>query len=85
MTKYETEMEMIMNSARFKMQLNEHKGAIEEVNAGVLSGRAKAEIDEMMQAFEKEEWDQVVVEAGDTMNFLIGIVSQAMTKYRAER
>ncbi len=78
-------MEMIMNSARFKMQLNQHKGEIEELHQMELARKAKMEIDEMMHAYDKGEWDQVVVEAGDVMNFLIGIVSQAMTNYRAER
>ena len=43
------------------------------------------DIDEMLRAFQDEKCDQVIVEAGDAMNFLIGIVSQAMTRYRAER
>ncbi len=85
MSKYEVEMEMIMNSARFKMQLNQHKGDIEDINRVELAVKARDEIDEMLRAFQDEKWDQVIVEAGDAMNFLIGIVSQAMTRYRAER
>ena len=85
MAKYETEMEMIMNSARFKMQLNAHKGDIEDMDPESLANRACEEVVEMMQAYDKGNWDQVVVEPGDVMNVLIGIVSQAMTNYRAER
>ena len=85
MAKYETEMEMMCNSARFKMQLNAHKGDIEDIKPAELASMAKSEIDEMMYAYNAKNWDQVVVEAGDVMNFLIGIVSQAMTNYRAER
>ena len=85
MSKYETEMEMILDSAKFKMALNQHKGAIEDIKPAELASMAKSEIDEMMKAWNTDEWDQVVVEAGDVMNFIIGIVSQAMTNYRAER
>ena len=85
MNKYETEMDMICDSARFKMKLNEHKGDIEEIDPETLANLAYSEIIEMMQAYDQGKWDQVVVEAGDVMNFLIGIVSQAMIKYRAVR
>ncbi len=82
MSSYETEMSMILDAARFKMKLNAHKGNIEDMNPNDLGHRAKGEIDEMMQAFDSEEWEKVVVEAGDALNFIIGVVSKAMDEYR---
>ena len=82
MSDYNEQMDMVCNAARFKMKLNAHKGNIEDFGSEDLSQCAKAEIDEMMQAFDKEDWENVIIEAGDTLNFVLGIVSQAMNNYR---
>lgn len=83
--KYDEIMDMIMNSARFKMTLNSHKGSIELLDVSRLIELARKELDEMQEAWDKNDFEKVFVEAGDTMNFIIGICHQANARYRARK
>lgn len=85
MMKYDEVMDMIMNSARFKMTLNSHKGSIETLDVPQLVKLAKEELDEMMKAWVADDNEKVFVEAGDTMNFIIGVCHKANARYRARK
>lgn len=83
--KYEEAMQMIMDTARFKMALNSHKGSIENIDVPKLIELAKDELDEMLEAWNEKDDEKVVIEGGDTMNFVIGVCHQANARYRARK
>ncbi len=85
MKKYDDAMEMIAHAARYKMLLNSHKGDIETVPLKAAISMLNSEIEELVRAYGKGDWEKVIVEAGDVMNFLTGIVHQAMTQYRTRK
>lgn len=85
MQKYEEAMALISHAARYKMQLNSHKGDIESVPVDRLVQMAGMELTEMEKAAIAGDWEKVIVEAGDTMNFVVGVVQQAIVRYRERK
>lgn len=85
MSKYNEAMAIICDAARMKMALNAHKGDIELITAGQATLFMQAELKELLVAAEKEDYEQVIIECGDTMNFLISIAYNAINSYRRRK
>jgi hypothetical protein len=81
-THYDEIMDMICHAARFKMALNSHKGDITLMPPTVAADLAKDEIDEIMGAVRDKNFEKIIIEAGDTLNFLLAIACRAVDDYR---
>jgi NTP pyrophosphatase (non-canonical NTP hydrolase) len=67
------------------MTLNSHKGDIEQIDAKLAVELAKGELDELLEAFEKGDWEKAATECGDVMNFLISLGYNAIENYRRRK
>ena len=83
--KYLEAVELIVSAARYKMALNSHKGDIELIPPDICVDMAKAELDEFLEALDKQDWDASIVELGDAFNFIIALAYNATDGYRKRK
>jgi phosphoribosyl-ATP pyrophosphohydrolase len=83
--KYDSVMEMICDAARFKMECNAHKGNIEDMSAARAVELATEELKEMLEAVSADDYEGVVLEAADVLNFIIGVAYNAMNEYKRRK
>lgn len=85
MSKYDEVMDIICHTARYKMVVNSHKGSIEQIDHKKAVELAAKEMQEAMEAWEKGDWEKVMVELGDVMNFMVSIGHNALENYRRRK
>jgi len=85
MDRYDETHRVISNMAGVKMRLNSHKGDIEDVDPKKLLEMLRAEVEELSEAIDNENIMEIIDEASDVFNFLVGIVHQQITKYRTRK
>lgn len=85
MQKYEEAMALISHAARYKMQLNAHKGDIETCPADKCIEYVGYELAELERAVRDKDYEKIIVEAADCHNFLVALVYQATAQYRARK
>jgi NTP pyrophosphatase (non-canonical NTP hydrolase) len=85
MDEYDEVKSVIMSMAEAKMQINSHKGRIEDVDSDALYALLKGEVDELGGAMEEADIMHIIEEAGDVFNFLVGVVHQQITLYRMRK
>lgn len=83
--KYDAAKQAMISAADFKMNLNDFKGPIETLSVSDSAELAKREIDELVVAALAGDWEHVIIEVGDVLNFLIGITHTAMTNYKERK
>ena len=85
MTKYDEAMQMLCDTARFKMLLNSHKGNIEALSTESLIENLLKELDEINEATSYDNFEKVLVETADAFNYLIAIAYNAIASYRRRK
>lgn len=86
MDKYAETKEILSNMAAVKMDMNSHKGSIEDVDPEILLKLMRDEIVEIEQAVINENnMILIIEEAADTMNYLVALVHQQIEKYRSRK
>jgi len=85
MDEYDEVKKVIMSMAEAKMQINSHKGRIEDVDPADLFGMLRAEVTELGDAMSDADIMHIIEEAGDVFNFLVGVVHQQITLYRMRK
>lgn len=83
MNKYTEATEVINKMAEVKMTMNAHKGSIEDVDPTVLIQLMRQEIEELESAVDNDDMLNIIEEAADIQNFLLGLIQQQMNKYRS--
>lgn len=83
--KYNEAISLIVDASKFKMQLNAHKGDIEMIPLETAINLARDELNELWRAALNEDHEKVIVECGDTLNFLISIAYNAAEAYRRRK
>lgn len=81
--RYEDVVRMITNAALFKLQLNSHRGTIEDLPFDQIIHCLTEEVHEVVHAYGEKRWDDVIVECADVLNFVIAVALQAQNKYRS--
>lgn len=82
MDKYTETKEILSNMAAVKMDMNSHKGNIEDVQVDRLVKMLSGEVDELKEAIDSNDLMKVIEEAADVMNFLVATTHQQILKYR---
>lgn len=77
--------EAVNAMASVKMVMNRHKGDIIDVDPLVLIAKLEEEVAELKEAMIDGTLHEVIQEAGDVQNFLLGIVAQAIKSYRTRK
>ena len=77
--------EVINSMAKVKMDMNSHKGRIEDCKPSDIIRMMRAEIDELEIAIDAGTYMDVITEAADVQNFLVGLVSQQIAQYRSRK
>ena len=85
MDKYDEIHDIIVKTAGAKMQLNSHKGQIEDVDPEKLFKMLQGEMDELGEAMSEADIMHIIEEAGDVFNFLVGVVHQQVQLYRMRK
>lgn len=85
MSKYTEATEVINRMAELKMTMNAHKGNIEDIPSDNLMKMLKYELDELDTALADENMINIIEEAADIQNFLIGLVQQQIDRYRSRK
>ena len=85
MDEYTETKKVIMAMAEAKMELNSHKGRIEDVDPLELYGMLKGEVNELGEAMQDADIMHIIEEAGDVFNYLVGVVHQQVTLYRMRK
>ena len=85
MKKYDETLEVINQMAMVKMQMNAHKGAIEEGHPDRIVEMMRAEVLELSDAIHEGNIMHVIEEAADVMNFLVAVTHQQIEAYRSRK
>jgi len=85
MEEYAEVHDIIIKMAKTKMQLNSHKGRIEDIEPADLMKFLNGEIVELNDAMTEADIMHIIEEAGDVFNFLVGVVHQQITLYRMRK
>lgn len=83
--KYNEVMEMINHAARMKMCMNSFKGNIEQLSYADAAYKAKDEIDEVLDAVTKGDWQKAIIELGDVHNFVVAMGYKIVEEYRKRK
>jgi NTP pyrophosphatase (non-canonical NTP hydrolase) len=85
MDKYEETKRILNDMASVKMAMNSHKGNIEDIDEVRLVTMLKAEVTELEEAIQSGDLMQILQEAADVQNFLLGVVHQQVDNYRRRK
>ncbi len=85
MEKYDETTDILANMAKVKMEMNAHKGGIEDIPEDDLVHMMKDEITELVDAIESEDITHIIEECADVLNFLTAIAHQQITRYRSRK
>jgi len=85
MSKYDEALEIVCHASRMKMTLNSHKGAIEGIPPEVAIKLLKKELTELEDALKDNNHEEVIIEAGDVLNFLTSLVYNSIDGYRKRK
>jgi hypothetical protein len=84
--RYEETTYILNNMAAAKMQMNAHKGKIEEAQLGTLMELMKDEVDELDSAICNDKGIMCILEeASDIMNYLVAVTHQQIQAYRVRK
>ena len=85
MNKYQEAQDVINKMAEVKMQMNAHKGNIEDMEPGDICVAISDEVSELAAAFDDQNLLNIIEEAADVQNFLLAAVQQAINAYRGRK
>ncbi|REK56668.1 MAG: hypothetical protein DWQ49_09870 [Bacteroidetes bacterium] len=85
MDKYADTLEVINKMAMVKMAMNNHKGKIEDLKSEMIISMMTSEIDELKEAVSNENILEIIEEAADIMNFLVGLIYKQIKLYRIRK
>jgi len=85
MNKYAEATEVINKMAEVKMMMNAHKGNIEDVESHMLLDAMANEMEELAEGIRSGDMINIIEEAADIHNFLIGLVQQQLDRYRSRK
>jgi NTP pyrophosphatase (non-canonical NTP hydrolase) len=80
--KYAATKEILSNMASIKMEMNSHKGSIENIDSMTLVALLGDEVAELREAVAKENMLHILEEAADVMNYLTALIHKETHKYR---
>ena len=82
---YDETYQVLVSAARTKMIMNQHKGMIHDKGPWPLIDPLHAEIKELVEALYNKDPERIIEEAGDVLNFLVGIAHNALEAYRSKK
>ena len=84
-SKYDEINDLIRKMAEIKMQMNAHKGQIEDKNPRDILQMMGDEITELSDAIASKDYMSIIEEAADIHNFLVAVVRQQVDLYRGRK
>lgn len=83
--KYEETLGILVNMAKVKLAMNNHKGNIEELPYSDISELLAGEVTEFCEAIDEEAYFGIIEEGADIMNFLLAAIHKATKTYRERK
>lgn len=75
---YDKYLKLIADAQRYKLRLNAHKGDLADKDVSELLRLMKREIEELEEAISRGSEIEIILEAADISNFVLGIVVSAV-------